>query len=299
MKQLLILPLCLFLFMYSSNAQIQNGGFEELNVNGNARFWTAKTYSFNVSIDQNGHSHADSVVFDKTNYAISSSAYTGNKALELRNGFNFTTGKALPGIAFASSDTNNYSGFASRMIEVSASPDQISLYYDFKQVGGDTAYVSVFILDENRLEIGKAEALIVSSSNGYKQLSIPVDYQIQGNAAFATIEIGTAKEGSNAHLGTVLLVDDIQMSFNTAIDDVHSNDLVMFYPNPASDNFKMKASKNVKNSELKLVDMRGMIVTIRPDAEGVYFIGNVSEGIYVVLVPGAGSNYKYKLVVRR
>lgn len=299
MKLLSILSLFLLSFVFPSNAQIQNGGFEDLNVNGNARFWTAKTYNMNVYIDQDGHSHSDSVVFDKTNYSISGSAFSGTKALELRNGFNFTTGKALPGIVFASSDTNNYSGFASRFIELSSNPDDISLYYNFTQVGGDTAYVSVSILDENMIEIGHAEALIVTSSNGYKALQIPIVYQVQGNAAYASIEIGTAKPDANAHLGTVLLVDDVKMAFNTAIDNVHSNDLVTFCPNPAVDNFRMKTSKAVKTSELKLIDMKGQVITISPDADGVYDVGNVSEGINVVLVSGAASNYKYKLVVRR
>lgn len=293
------LTLLLCLFSSESMAQLLNGGFENLNSNGTAQFWTAKTYSFNVQIDSNGQTISDSVVFDKTNYAITNTPFTGNFALELRNGFNFTTNKALPGIAFSSSDSNNYGGFGSRMIEVNSTPDYLSFYGNFKSVGNDTAYALIKVFNSSLDEIGSGMLLITSTSNNFAQFNVPVNYLSTDDAAFVSIEFGTAQPEASAHLGSVFKIDDVQLTYSTEMDMVGSGELITFFSNPASSSFRVNTKKVPMGKGLILVDMSGKAVHIFADTEGVYLVDNFREGIYVVIVPGLSTNFRYKLVVRR
>ena len=78
--------LIISLFYQALKAQIVNGDFEATGSKIGTRFWAGKTYSFQVILDSSGKSITDSVVFDKTNYAITNTkVHSGNWALELRN----------------------------------------------------------------------------------------------------------------------------------------------------------------------------------------------------------------------
>lgn len=293
-----LLTALLCLFSSESVAQLLNGGFENLDNKGVPKYWTMKSYSHFVLMDSNGFNLYDSVVFDKTNYT-SNNAFSGFNALELRNAYNFTKQIGMPGVAFASPDSSRIKGVGNQMIAIADQPLSLTFYGAFNQVGGDVAYARIKVYDSDLKEIGDGECLLDISFETYTLFDVPVNYTSSAQAAFVSIEFGTAKDGAGAHLGSVLRIDEVNLSYATSMDTPESGDLITFFPNPASTSFAVNTKKVPMGKGLVLVDMTGKAIHIFASSEGVYLVDNLREGVYVVIVPGTNSNFKYKLVVKR
>lgn len=292
--------LILFFISFELKAQVLNGNFESINAEGQAKFWNVKQYTFDFYLDTNGISHSDSVVYDKANVSFNTMRpFSGMVAMELRNGYNFTKNEGLPAVVFASSDSADISGRGNGLIELSSNPDALKFNYSFIPVGNDVAYASIKVYDAFMNEIGFGEVRIESASLNYTEMVIPVDYHTIANAAFAEIKLSTAAEGSTVNLGTVLLIDDVSTVFQTSMEMGPKYNPLDVYPNPAKDNFRVRAKKDFKPSEVVVVDMSGKLTKLVPTTEGVYNVSNFTEGIYIVIISGGGTFSKMKLVVRR
>jgi len=288
------------LFYQASQAQITNGGFETVNSSKRTLFWAGKTYSFQVVLDSNGNSRADSVVFDKANYSFTSAnVRSGSRALELRNGYNFTKGMSLPAVAFASADTSEYVNFTNSYIPVTSNPGALKFFCSFKPQNNDTGFAIIRVFDDMMNEIGSGAYAIDKAILTYQEISVPIDYTSQADAAYIQVQFSSGQEGANVSLGTVMYIDDVSVVNVTAM----TNDLLLnpidVYPNPSSGNVKLTVKKSVRVSEVFLVNMGGHVIPVKTSAEGVFWTDNLDDGIYIVVAKGTNLFYKFKLVVKR
>ncbi len=292
--------LIISLFYQALKAQIVNGDFEAAGTTMGTRFWAGKTYSFKVILDSSGKSIIDSVVFDKTNYAITNTkVHSGNWALELRNGYNFSQSQLLPGQVFASNDTSGYAGFQNTLVPVTATPDALQFYCSYLPKQADTGLAIIKVYDASMNEIGFGQYRIERGIPAWEQITVPIDYSSLADAAFVQLSFASSTGGNKVSLGTVLFVDDIELLNFTSMDVNQLLNPVDIYPNPSSGAVKLNVRKNVRVSEVFLVNMGGQVLPVKSSSEGVYWTDNLDDGIYVVVLKGNNLFTKYKLIVKR
>lgn len=296
----LFLLFIISLFYQALQGQIINGGFETSQSGSRADFWAGKTYTLQVVLDSNGKSHSDFVVYDKSQYAITSSkVHSGSKALELRNAYNYTKSQSMPGVAFASIDTNGYVGFTNTYIPVSSNPDALKFHCVYLPKQADTGLVQIKVFDADMNEIGSGVFKIETGVPDWEAITVPVEYSSVANAAFVQVSFASAMEGSRVSLGTVLFIDDVELLNFTSMDADPMLNPINVFPNPSAGNIKLTIQKNVKVYDVFLVNMGGQVITVQTSSEGVYWTNNLDDGVYIVVAKGTNLFYRYKLVVRR
>lgn len=296
----LFLLFIISLFYQALHGQIINGGVETSQSGSRAAFWAGKTYTLQVVLDSNGKSHSDSVVYDKSLYAITSSkVHSGSKALELRNAYNYTKSQSMPGVAFASIDTNGYVGFTNTYIPVSSNPDALKFHCVYLPKQADTGLVQIKVFDADMNEIGSGVFKIETGVPDWEAITVPVEYSSVANAAFVQVSFASAMEGSRVSLGTVLFIDDVELLNFTSMDADPMLNPINVFPNPSAGNIKLTIQKNVKVYDVFLVNMGGQVITVQTSSEGVYWTNNLDDGVYIVVAKGTNLFYRYKLVVRR
>lgn len=298
MKKTLTFLFCLS--MAALHAQITNGGFESLNSQNIANYWAGKVYLLDFYLDSGGHSHTDSVIYDKANYQINTSnPYSGKNALELRNAYNYTRKKLMPGIVFASTDTIGYTGFGGETIPLSGTPESLGFQYMFTNAGNDTAYVQVIVYDEMMNVLGTGELNITANAASYTVGNVPVNYTSQDQPAYAQVMFSTSKPERNGTLGTVLTLDEVQMNYKVDINTVKSasNDMLV-YPNPSNGEFYVFFKKPEVVNTVTMTDVTGKVVQFIDPVNIPLKVKVDGDGLFVVVVQTNTNTYKYKIVVR-
>ena len=300
MKKTLTLFFCLSVL--ALQAQIVNGGFESLNSQNIANYWSGKIYLLDFYVDSSGHFRGDSVIYDKANYQINTSnPYAGNNALELRNAYNYTRKELMPGLVFASTDTVGYTGFGGEVIPVSGTPESLSFRYIFSKMGNDVAYAQVIVYDEAMNVVGKGELNIAGPAASYTAGQIDITYTSQEQPTYAQVMFSTAKPGADGTLGTVLLIDEVQMYYKVDINAVRSASYnnIQVYPNPSNGEFYVTFKKPEMVNSVTLTDVTGKVMQY---IDPVNIPGKVNvegQGLFIMVVQTNNNTYKYRIVVRR
>ena len=280
--RLSFLLLLLVLGFTKTNAQIPNPGFELLNVDGSVSNW-GNVYLFSVTIDTNGVSTVDSIVFDNQFYAPTTDAHSGNYAMEMRNAFNFTTGTGIAGIV--SSDTDAvYTAWGSlEFVPIQTYPTELGFYYKFFPVNGDTASVEIIIYDEFGTEIGIGAALVGGLVSSYTYLSVPIVYSGSSLPAYYSLNFTTAGYGFQPSFGTRFLIDDLILNDATGIKDETTN-IFNLYPNPASDVLNLDVSEMRDHATYKIIDMSGKLIDTGSISKTNNYISTktVNDGLYLL-----------------
>lgn len=308
MKQKTTLILCLLIFS-SLSAQVINGGFEVINWNNQPLYWNGVNYPLQVVVDNNGNFKTDSVISYGGLYQLNTvSPYSGQFAFELRNSYNYTRDIQLPGKVFATLDTGNYGGFASPVSGINGRPAALTFYARFSSLKNDTAMASIRLLNANSEEIGYGSLKIFLQNSNYQKMEVPVVYSSNEDAAFAEITFITAVPGTSANLGTSLLIDEVSLNYNTALNSAGLVSPISLYPNPASYDFQVKTQDGSKVKDVVVTDHSGRNVTppVVSDATAVD-VSHLYEGVYIVIVTtgtgdspsGGDRKFRYKLVIRR
>ncbi|HTN46153.1 MAG TPA: hypothetical protein VL098_07360 [Flavipsychrobacter sp.] len=199
----------------SLSAQVPNSSFETINAAGNIANWTSNVL-IAISIDSNGHS--DSFVIDSAFYFSTTDAHSGMRAMEMRNGYNFTSNTAYAGTALASINDSEYNFFQT-LIPVSSHPSGLNFYYKYFPVANEFALGSMKVLDGNGNEVGNANFAAINQASNYTLATAPVNYTDTAAPAFVTIQFSTCIPSQTPALGTRFLVDDVSITATTAIQD--------------------------------------------------------------------------------
>lgn len=273
--QIILAMICCNAFV--SNAQLMNTGFENLNADGSIQYW-GFTRLEAVIIDSNGVAHYDSIVIDQKYCQSSTDAHSGNRALEIRNAFNYTQNQGISGGALSSNDTmqSPYTSF----VPIVSRPLALSFYYKYLPVGNDTAYVYIQALDANSNEIGYAEQWIPGTASSYTLMNIPVNYSSSDSAALVFIQFKASYNDSTAHFGTRFLIDDLFLQAPNSTRDFSAVNHVSIYPNPVNDLLFIQAASPVKAISIRsmtaqqVYDHQGAVTSIDCSKfeNGIYFV---------------------------
>lgn len=199
----------------SLNAQVPNNSFETINASGSIANWTSNVL-IAIGIDSNGHS--DSFVIDSAFYFSTTDAHSGMRAMEMRNGYNFTSNTPYGGTALASTNDSEYSFFQT-LIPISSRPSGLNFYYKYFPVANEFAWGSMRVLDNNGNEVGNANFAATNKAANYTLATAPVNYTDTAAPAFVTIQFSTCIPSQTPALGTRFLVDDVSITTTTAMQD--------------------------------------------------------------------------------
>lgn len=204
----------------SANAQVPNNGFETINPGGSIANWT-NNIILTIGIDSSGH--ADSLVIDNSFYFPTTDAHSGNFAMEMRNGYNFTANTAYGGNAFASASDSGY-GFFPTLLPIQGRPTSFSFYYKYFPVAGELGLGSLNVFDSNGVQVGNANFTAINTTFSYMLASAPVNYTDTAMPAFFMVQFSTCMPGQTPALGTRFLVDDVNISTTTDVKETGKED---------------------------------------------------------------------------
>lgn len=283
-----------------ANAQITNGGFEDLNSNAMPQYWQGDIHLLVITIDSNGVQHMDSIVYDGgTDYALSTDAHSGQYAMELRNGYNYTQESALIGRVHANSDTTNYQGFPMVSVPIAQRPLSIAFWAKYAPLADDSAEVTVNVLDEAENTIGTGLLAFGGAIPQYTAFEVPIVYTSEDVAAFIQLTFANATYGGTASLGTRLLIDDVSMT--VAPDGVGeqalSAPLLNIFPVPADAHCTVRPADGSKVLAVSVLGADGRVISSPVLMGDVLDTGSLSAGSYLLSVRTTTGVSKVRLVV--
>ncbi len=292
MNKIYVFIIVLF-FVKTNNvlAQEINPGFEKLTSNGKVSYWGSNLVTI-IRFDSLGHSHADSIVYDKELNFASTDAHSGKYALEMRNAYNYTAQSGIAG-SVDLFDDSDFSSF-SNVVEVNKTPDRLSFYFKYFPVQDDSAFATIAVYDSLSYLIGEAKVLIGLTASQYTFISAPITYSSSNSAKYISVSMSTQLPNKQPHFGTRFLVDDVSLYSASKLMDISAN-RICIYPNPTSHYLNIISETDIKL--ITLTDVSGKQIPIT-------FVDNkrldcsfLSSGIYFLNVMDTTGNYTHKINV--
>lgn len=285
-----------------THAQISNGGFEDISVDMLPHFWTGDLHVIAITIDTNGVVHTDSVVYDGgTDYALSTDAHSGQYAMELRNGYNFSSEASLIGRLHANSDTVTYQGFPLLNIPVDQRPMSISFWAKYAPLADDSAQVTVTVLDEGENTIGTGQLVFGGAIVQYTAFEVPITYATQDPPAFMRLTFANATDYGTASLGTRLLIDDVAAAFSPegVNETARPTSALSLFPVPASDQCTVRTADGSPVLAVQVLGADGRVIASPTIDRGRFGTSFLPAGGYVIAArTQAGTAHARLLVVR-
>lgn len=298
------LPLLSFVVLNAAAfGQLPNGGFEDLDSLGLPVQWQGNRVILHLWVDiETGVFHSDSVEFDgPSNYFLNTTEpHSGANAMELRNGYNHTTGEPIRASWSVAEDTVSYAGFPILTIPSGGRPAALTFFGAVHIEESDEVMAEITVLDGAGFEIGHGTRMIVSSTNGYEAFEVPVTYETTDAAAFMQVRFATAAPDAPATLGTRFLIDDVAVTMDAS--GVHGRDRLdaqlHLAPNPAHDLLRFTFDGTSPVLALDLLDASGRRQTLSPVANSTVDVSSVAAGVYTLQARTAQGIAQQRFVVR-
>ena len=286
-----ILTLSLFASVVSLSAQLHNGGFEDLGSLDMPAYWGAGSESITIG---------DSIVVDSAKYLLNSTdVHSGQHAVELRNAYNYTQDVGLPGLWMASSLEDGYGGFSAPDVPIAQRPSALRFWVKYAPVQGDSAYAEIKVFGEFQQEIGSGSLHIGGNVDSYTAFEVPVVYGSTDEAFYINVRFITIVPGGNAHLGTRLLLDDVDVQYSgTGIAEMTGNALGI-YPNPATDQVRIELPGTASQATVKVFSSTGRLERLAQVMNGMLSMSDLPAGAYILQVDQAGRRYQAPLMIMR
>lgn len=271
-----------------AKAQLANPDFEIVNNFGLPGHWNPALFMA-IPIDPSCIGHGmDSLYF------LTSDAYSGQHALELRTGS--YCGNIYPGNIRPTKDDSD-TDFYNQSVPFVDRPLSCSFYYKFFPVQGDLGKIQVHLADADGVHTADAYYEISEETQKWTRAEIPLTYSENSPSAFLDMRFEIANDTA-LHYGSRFLIDQVRFNMATGIGDARKNDgmTLTCYPVPATNEiYILLGSKmNTDRAAVRITDAAGRIVkqaavvTVSnnrikmavPDlTAGVYFLDVTAHGI--------------------
>jgi len=280
----------------TAQAQVPNAGFEIMDANNNISQW-GKAFLMSITIDSNGNSITDSIVFDNADalYFPTTDAHSGQQAMEMRNAYNYTAGAAITGGAILS-DGEGYAIFPVPVqIAPVTSPEKLTFWYQFIPAGNDTAEVTLALMDVDGYELGYSTLRIGAPTNGYTLAEMPIEYTQFGEVQYIMLVFSTAIPGTSATMGTRFIVDDVAFEGTLGIAE-NKGAGISVSPNPA--NNLLTISSSVPVEYFFIVNAAGQTIETKSSSGNTIDCSSWQPGIYFLNITASGQTSVQKVVIR-
>lgn len=277
-KSLILLWICGITSALS--AQIPNAGFEQVLSTGTPAHWPTCPILLSVG---------DSIQYDGITgfYQMSADAHSGQNALELRNAFNYSSGKTISSCAVGVGDSSGFGGYVNTF-PMSGQPVALQFWYKIPQNPGNDTVVCRVSLNNN---LGNAFATGEWKFSGiqaaYSQVNIPLipvagwDSSLMGSqiAASASILFRNQVEDATPTFGTRWLIDDLQWAQPAMVND-HAYANLNLFPNPGCDILFIPGASDPQ-AEVIVFNLQGQSVLKHNGSEQVN-VSTLPAGLYLV-----------------
>jgi hypothetical protein len=224
----------------------------------------------------------DSIAYLGGRYTLNTTdVHTGQYAMEIGNGYNFTTNEPYTGTLAASYDTIFAGGFPIDQVLLTERPQTVRFFAKYFPEADDTAFVEVEVTNEWADVIGTGTLLIGTTVASYTEFVLPITYTATDSAAHMRLAFHTSTPTGTASLNTRLLVDDVTVeNAVTNVAEIVLSDRFRLYPNPAADVITMAGPSDEPVLNATAIDAlgRSLVLTVNDGrwldhsalAEGVY-----------------------------
>ena len=198
---------------------------------------------------------------------------------------------------------------------INARPDQLSFYYKFNPVGGDSARFSALLFNyPDSLytnEPGWFDAIdtvayihgtISDSTDQYLQKMANFDYWSDDLPQYFHVFFSSSNNGSEtffppAHAGTTLWVDDVELIyFTTSSENQLSAFDIQIFPNPVMHQFQIDAPGNFQPQSIVVFDNVGRVVRTMNPQDRFHSMNNLASGIFFLHIETEAGSVVKKLV---
>ena len=264
------------------NAQIPNSGFENWTSGDPDNWATSNAFPAGlINITQTSDSHSGS-------YAVRG---------EVINFFGTPMGPVIQSGPGAT-------GFA-----ISEQYHSFELWYKFTSVGSDKFSVNVG-LEKAGNPIAQGAVALPATISTYTHITVPLNYITTDVPDLAIIQLSITGPvtGSDVHVGSVMLIDDLSFSLSTGIENNAFSDLPgNCYPDPSTDFINIPFNENISGEViLNVFDPYGKEVKkiagqLQQYGKNVFqfSVEDLSPGIYFYSINGQNRHYHGKFMVRR
>ncbi len=308
MKKIYLIPILLLIITISSKAQVVNGDFEIIKPNGKVSNWGIN-FSYPVWIDtETGISTSDFIQFD--NYldfscSPTNDAFSGSKALDIRNAYNVTQGQVIPGGAMIFHDaTQDSPGWNPGVaIEVGTVVSFLAFNYKYIPTGiTDVIEAELVVLGESG-EIGRASIQIAEPDYVYdgnvqfKYAETPVIYTSSETPLwmYISFSMGTIE---NATFGTKIIIDNVRVNNSALANTTFQTSKFTVYPTVTNQFINIAKGKNTPNGDydFRILSIDGKLISQQSTtfSESSLFTIDVSQlvkGIYFIQSDGFTSKF--------
>jgi len=290
MKKVTILLALLFALIIMIDAQIPNNGFENWTPYGNGQvpngWWCAN----------------DSVNSTETYFPITQStdhypADVGSYSIRIANNPSLLPGWSAMGIAW----TGGWSGNDYPAFPLIGHPTSLCGYYKF--LPQNDSMRILICLYYNGVEVTQSELLDPGIATVWTPFSIPIPGYINADSARIMLSTFDA-DNFLIHGNSVLYVDNL--SFDTLITSVsevnHNKHSLHLYPDPAFDFVTFRIDGiNQKPLTINIyTDLGALVKTeVMKQNQRQFYVGDLSNGVYLVEIKAKGWSEKQKLIIQR
>ncbi|MBL0045604.1 MAG: T9SS type A sorting domain-containing protein [Flavobacteriales bacterium] len=294
MKQLFTLLLCIATF--NTQAQVQNGGFEDLNFETLPYYWKWISGPFVVVIGD-----PDSVAYQGGRFTLNSTeVHSGQYAMEIGNGYNYTTSTPYVGTLAASYDTNFFGGFPINQVLLTERPQTVRFFCEYFPEADDSAFVEAHVYDLSYNEIGTGLLTIGGTVGSYSEFVMPITYNSTEPAVAMSLSFHTSTPTGTASLNTRLLVDDVTVeSVAQSISDLAFSEAFELYPNPAADRITITGPATVIANSAIVIDALGRTRSLSLDNGRDLDCSALANGVYQLAVGTSAGLLSKSLVIAR
>ncbi|MFK7787705.1 MAG: T9SS type A sorting domain-containing protein [Crocinitomicaceae bacterium] len=257
MKALTTLATLLFSgMMFAQQAEITNGfdGFETW-VSAEAGELPEYWDGFNKNVIFNGMNVGSVTCVEKD----STDPYEGQYSAKMTS-TSIMGGPAVPGILTVGEfevDWNNQDGDVVGGEAYTQLPTILNGQFKFQPVGPDTAFVSVWFM-ENGVEVGRGRFEFDHSTVDWTEFNVQIDFDLGAAPDSMNIMFSSTKNLTIIPEGTVLEVDAISFQSFVSVSELQKQSLKC-YPNPAQDHITVEFEE-ATSGEVELVNAMGMVV---------------------------------------
>jgi hypothetical protein len=286
------------LLVHAASAQLSNTSFEDLNSSSMPSFWQGNLVILPVWIDPDGHAHTDSVVYDGgANYGLSADAHSGQRAIELRNAFNYTTNTPIVATWSATPIEEGYLGFPQVEVLANEVPLSIGFFAKFTPLAGDSAWVTAVVRNATEDTIGLGTLAIHGTYATYTAFTVPIAYTSADAPATLQVSFANARPGGQVTQGTRFLIDDVSVTSSPlGLAELATGPDVLLYPDPAEDVFTVRCEAPI--TRVQATDVTGRTSALSHTPNGSVDCSGLAAGLYLVRINTPRGEALRKLVVR-
>jgi hypothetical protein len=258
---------------------------------------------FPVSIDTDGSSTMDSLVFNHYFYFSTTDAHSGSRALEISNAYNYTRSECITGAAGADTDSVFTAYGSLDFLPATVAPGTFNFYYKYLPLNNDSAIARMVVYDSFMSELGKAELILSGTHAAYTLATAPVVMSAAGNVGFISVFFSNSTNGHPPTFGTRLVIDDINL-LPAGIGDASAGaQQLLCYPSANGEAQLIALTHNTQSitAHLCLCDINGRqlmqrSVTLNGTEPVSIDVNNYPSGIYMVKLVGTTGVYTTKFI---